>query len=447
MFAESTPTVGSLPMPEVDRRALEDRVRAHLLERLPESLNLLRDLVTTNSFTRRPEGVNAVAERTATAFADLGFASSGVASAHPAYGDHLVLRREGTGPQLVGMVSHLDTVFTVAEEQANNFHWLDEGARIYGPGTIDIKGGTVMMWLVLDALRAIEPALFQATSWRLLFNAAEEELAADFGPLVREELDGAAACLVFEACRAVDEDGESLGPGSDEVAEVRVVSHRKGMATFDIEVHGRSSHAGGAHAAGANAIVQLARVIDRVAALTDYERELTVNVGVVQGGTVVNRVPHHATARLEMRAFDTEVLDDAIAAVRAIAETADVASAGDGFLCRIDARLRRRIPPWPANDASKGLAAIWEETAQQTGMALRAVARGGLSDGNLVWDSVPTLDGLGPHGGNMHASERDPAQGKEPEFVRPASFVPVALVNTLALRSLLLGRSEQEHGA
>ena len=74
-------------------------------------------------------------------------------SANQAWGDHLVLTRRGRSAKSIALVSHLDTVFPPEEEARNNFHWLVEGDRIFGPGTHDIKGGSVMMWLVLSALR------------------------------------------------------------------------------------------------------------------------------------------------------------------------------------------------------------------------------------------------------------------------------------------------------
>ena len=79
------------------------------------------------------------------------------------------------------------------------------------------------------------------------------------------------------------------------------------------------------------------------------------------------------------------------------------------------------------------LAALWQETAARIGMNLITEERGGLSDGNLLWDAAPTLDGLGPWGDNDHCSERSADGSKLPEFVEISSFVPKAVLNTLAL--------------
>src|SRR3954463_12604425 len=135
-----------------------ERLVACCRERLPATLALLREMVAVNSFTQNAAGVNLLSRLTAERFAPLGLEASFPPSTHPDYGDHLVLRtprREGA--PTIALVSHLDTVFPAEEEQRNNFQWRDEGARIYGPGTNDIKGGTVLIHLMLSVLAAELP--------------------------------------------------------------------------------------------------------------------------------------------------------------------------------------------------------------------------------------------------------------------------------------------------
>jgi len=149
---------------------------------MPDALELLRQMVGINSFTSNREGVNKLGRFTAECFAPLGFTAEFVPSANPNYGDHLVLTRPGRSKRNVAMVSHLDTVFPPQEETRNQFHWQPEGDRIYGPGTHDIKGGTIMMWLVLQALRAHAPAVFEEITWagnRTLLGRELEVLVAE----------------------------------------------------------------------------------------------------------------------------------------------------------------------------------------------------------------------------------------------------------------------------
>ena len=403
---------------------IQTQMRAYLVENLPAYLALLRQMVEINSFTANAAGVNQLGELTAVAFQSLGFTAVFVPSANPNFGRHLVLHKPGKSAKQIGLVSHLDTVFPPDEEIRHNFAWRDEGARIYGPGTVDIKGGTVLIYMMLDALRAISPDIYDDTTWTILLDASEETDGTDFGQLCIDHLKNALACLIFEG-------------GYLEKDRAKVVVARKGMAVYHLETEGRASHAGSAHEQGANAIVQMADVIQRVAAMTDYGRNLTFNVGVVHGGTVTNRVPHQATAGVEMRAFSPEVYDEGVAGMLALNGLADVASADGAFACRVTVRQTRKTQPWPRNSATDNLLAIWQAAGESLGIQVEPEERGGLSDGNYFWHLVPSLDGLGVSGGNSHCSEQSADGSKEQEYCQPASFVPKALLNVTAVLSLL----------
>jgi hypothetical protein len=93
--------------------------------------------------------------------------------------------------------------------------------------------------------------------------------------------------------------------------------------------------------------------------------------------------------------------------------------------------------PWPRNPATDRLFALWQQTGADLQMRVKSEERGGLSDGNVLWDAFPTLDGLGPRGECSHCSEKNPAEGKEQEWVDVASFVPKAVLNATALLRLL----------
>jgi glutamate carboxypeptidase len=400
------------------------RLTEYLERQLPAALELLRRMVELNSWTLNPEGVNAVARLTAEAFAPLGFAAEFVPSTNPEFGDHLVLTRGPAGGPALALVSHLDTVFPPEEELRNNFRWQPEGDRIFGPGTHDIKGGTVMMWLVLHALREFAPAQFAAVNWQLYLNSSEELLSPDFGEMCRARFGrNALAALVFEA------EGKLAGGR-------RLVRCRKGRATWRITTTGRGAHAGVKHGRGANAIVQLGRTLDRVAALTDYARELTFNPGVIRGGGGLNRVPHEAVAEGEMRAFDPAIYAAGKAALLGLSGAGDVASPVDGYPCAVQAEILSESRPWPVNAGTDRLLAVFQKVGQALGQAIEGEARGGLSDGNYLWDALPTIDGLGPAGDNDHCSERSADGSKLPEYCEVSSFVPKAALNALAILQL-----------
>ena len=404
---------------------LRDPLSALLEGRLPATLDLLRQMVGLNSWTENRAGVDRLARLTTEAFAGLGFSAESVPSVNPAYGDHLVLTRPGKSAKSVALVAHLDTVFPPEEEERNGFRWQPEGDRIYGPGTEDIKGGTAMMWLVLHALREHAPAVFDAVTWRLFWNSSEEVLSEDFGALCRARCDaGTRAALVVEA------EGRS---GDTR----RLVVARKGRATWRVEVTGRGAHAGGRHATGANAVVQLGATVQRIAALTDYARELTFNVASVSGGGGLNRVPHAATAAGEFRAFDPAVYAQAKAALLALGGPGEVRSVEGGHACEVKVTVTDESAPWPRNAGTDRLLALWQEAGAVVGVPVESESRGGLSDGNQLWHTVPTLDGLGPSGDNAHCSERSADGSKLPEYVEVSSFVPKAMVNVVALRRLV----------
>jgi glutamate carboxypeptidase len=391
---------------------------------MPAALEMLRQMVGINSFTANPEGVNRLGRFTAECFAPLRFTAEYVPSTNPSWGDHLVLTRRGRSARSIALISHLDTVFPPEEEARNNFHWQPEGDRVFGPGTHDIKGGSVMMWLVLSALRTHAPKTFEEITWKLIWNSSEECFSPDFGDVCRAQFDrGTLAALVFES------EGRAW-------KESRLVVARKGRGTWRVAVSGRAAHAGGKHEHGANAIVQLGRTVQRVAALTDYARDLTVNVGTICGGTVLNRVPHEAVAEGEFRTFTHEAFAQAKAGLLALAGRGDVCSPADGYACEVKVEMLTECRPWPRNPGTDGLYKVWKQAGDELGVLMNCEERGGLSDGNLIWDAVPTLDGLGPWGDNDHCSERSPDGSKLPEFVEVTSFVPKAVLNTTAILRL-----------
>jgi glutamate carboxypeptidase len=390
--------------------------------RLPEALDWLRQMVDINSFTTNRAGVNAVGKVTADCFSELGFKPDFVPSENPAHGDHLFLEQGDPRLEPIVLVTHLDTVFPPEEEIQNGFHWSESHSegRIYGPGTVDIKGGTMLIWMLLRALQQHHPEMFALNRWIVAANASEEVIGAEFGRRTAERAtDGARAVLVFEG-----------GPRRED--HYHVVSSRKGRALYRIHAEGRSAHAGSSHAAGANAIVSIAGAVQAAACVTDYSRDLTVNVGRIGGGTVVNRVPQEAWDDLEMRAYEPLVLAEAQARIESLA--AMPASQSEA---RLRVECTGTSPAWPQHAQTLMLLKHWRDAGQTLGVTVKNVSRGGLSDANYLCVLGPTLDGLGPSGANAHCSERTHDGSKIPEYVEPGSFAPKTAMNMLALVSYL----------
>lgn len=401
------------------------KIETYLENNLDFYLDLLRQMVEINSFTANRAGVNALGDLTARIFANLGFSAETIQSSNPEFGRHLVLTKPGSAARKIGLVSHLDTVFPPDEEIQNNFSWRQEGDRIYGPGTVDIKGGTIIIYMLLAALQEFAPEIYHETTWIVLLNASEERGGFDFGQLCVERLGrDALAALIFEGGRLVGN-------------RYSIVAARKGIALYGVTVNGKAAHAGNAHAQGINAIVQIADTIRQAAILTDYERNLTFNVGVVSGGTVINRVPHYAEASVEMRAFDVDIFEEGIAGMLALNGQSSVCSVEGDDPCQVKVELKGRVEPWAPNPATDRLLRIWQETAGSLDMVVEREERGGLSDGNLFWQQIPSLDGLGPSGGNAHCSERSEDKRKDQEYIELSSLVPKAVLNTMAIVRLV----------
>lgn len=387
---------------------------------LPAALEHLRALVAINSFTTNAEGVDEVARLTAQMFAPLGFDAEMVKCHISGTGHHLYLRRRGAGGQPIVLVTHSDTVFPPEEEKLNDFHWQEKAGedRIHGPGVVDNKGGTVLIWLILQVLREAAPQVFEHTHWLIAANAAEEVTGDDFGHATLRQCGGKAqAVLVFEG-----------GPVDDR--GWHIVTSRKGRSTWKLHAAGRAAHAGSQHADGINAIDALALALPHIAAQTSPEHQRTVNIGYIHGGTVVNRVPHEADAEWECRAVTPAAL---ASADRFFADLSTKAANG----AILTTQRTGHTSPWPGGDDVMALFQHWSHAATQLGLRAVSVPRGGLSDANHLWHLAPTLDGLGPWGGNAHCSERSPDGSKEPEWVSRSSFVPKAAMNALALCSLL----------
>ncbi|MES2594813.1 MAG: M20/M25/M40 family metallo-hydrolase [Verrucomicrobiota bacterium] len=381
---------------------------------LPEMLDWLRRMVETNSFTTNPEGVNQLGALTAECFAELGFRSEAVPSDDPTHGSHLFLRRGPSDKKPIVLVTHLDTVFPPEEEVQNDFRWQPEGNRIYGPGTVDIKGGTTLIWLMLKLLREASPELYENTHWIIAANSAEEVIGADFARKTTERCpQGAHAVLVFEG-------------GPHEKDGWHLVTARKGRAEYRITSHGRAAHAGSNHTLGINAVVELARILPAVSALTNPEKKLTLNLASMHGGTVLNRVPHEAVADLEMRAFEPATLAEAGEALESFTQRT---AAG----AEINVECIGRTQAWPGGLDTDALFHAWEKAATEMGISAVAEQRGGLSDANYLCLLGPTIDGLGPSGGNAHCSERSADGSKLPEYVEKDSFVTKAVLNVLAV--------------
>ena len=137
-----------------------------------------------------------------------------------------------------------------------------------------------------------------------------------------------------------------------------------------------------------------------------------------------------------MRVFSEQVFQEAHQKIMALDGSSSVNSQ-DGFACKVSVQTQHISPPWPRNAQTDSLFEHWQQAASQIQIQVFPEQRGGLSDGNMLWQHVPTLDGLGPSGANGHCSERSADGSKDQEYAQLSSFIPKALFNTIAIASLI----------
>ena len=403
--------------------AQSQRIAATIQEIWPQACTLLRELVEENSYTLNAEGVRENARRIVARFAPLNFLPQLVPSRRPGTAEHLFLDSGGSGPAIL-LISHLDTVYLPEEQQAGFSGWDDTQNRVSGPGTYDIKGGTAAIWMLVKCLMEEDPESFSRHRWILGWNASEEMLSADFSEAAREIAgNDLLACLVFEGDNRRQEGLE-------------IITARSGLAHFRIRVKGRSSHSGNSHASGINAIVRLAEIVGQVSVLTDYARHTTVNIGVIRGGVTTNRVPDFAEAMLEIRYRDPSHFAEVKAAITGFSDAGGGIDAPGGARAEVLVEAQGEIPFWPEADSSQKLTELWIRAGKQCGQPVSVGRRSGLSDANYFASHYPTLDGLGPRGGNAHTIVPDGSSVRITEFIDLASLQTKTLVNATAVLEL-----------
>ena len=369
-----------------------DALLAAARERQAELLPLLRDWCAVNSFTGNIPGVNAVGEALVRALDLRGLhherqPGNGVGDHHfwctPAF-------RTAPPARRVMLLGHHDTVFPPGTFEA----WEETPTLIRAPGVLDMKGGLAVIRTALAALADLGTLADVPVGFASV--ADEETSSLDSAPWLRSLAAGAGAALVFESGRAED----------------AIITRRKGTGRIGLTVSGRAAHAGNNLADGINAIVALARVIDRLAELGVPERGVTLNVGTIRGGESVNTVPAHAEAVVDFRVERAEDARALLAQVDAIATEVAVRT---GAVISVGGGLRR--PPLERTEASAALRQAYADCAGAAGLGNgEAALLGGGSDANTVSAiGVPAIDGLGPRGKGFHTHD---------ECIEPSTLGP-----------------------
>lgn len=291
-------------------------------------------------------------------------------------GNHLKAEfAEGSGKPAL-LLGHFDTVWSMGT--LANMPFRLEGGRAFGPGIYDMKAGITMMIFALKALRAAGAKHRPVT---VLLDTDEEVGSTTGRAVVEETARGCEAVLVLEP---------SQGPKG------HLKTSRKGVGDITVKVRGRASHSGVDFEKGRSAIIELARQILEIVKFTDLERGITVNPGVIQGGTRSNVIAAEAWTEVDLRivhAADAATLEQKFAALKLFDPE-----------CAIEISGGMNRPPMERTEGTVRLFQMAKEIAAIVGLNLDESSTGGGSDGNFTSGlGIPTLDGLGALGEGAHA--------------------------------------------
>jgi glutamate carboxypeptidase len=333
-------------------------------------LNDLQKVVKVNSYTKNKEGVDRVGEIFDLWFKEIGFELE--LYKREDIGDHRLYRSNHVnGGKKLLLLGHLDTVFAPNkfEDYSEDQEW------VYGAGVCDMKGGNIV---ALEALRTLHREKIEISNIDVLFVSDEETGSDDSKMLSAKLAEDYDYCFVYEAA------GKNM----------EVVTGRKGVGTFFIDIEGRAAHAGNHYADGCDANLEASYKLQELVKLTDLKKGTTVNVGKMEGGIGANTISPHAHLTFEIRYKTTDERDRVLESIHEIVQKSYV----DGTKSTLRGGIQRDV--MQTSDESLKLIKSIESI---TSTKVPYEERGGVSDANIVSSrGVVTLDGFGPYGDGDH---------------------------------------------
>jgi glutamate carboxypeptidase len=337
-------------------------------------LDGIRRWVEIETPTEAPDQVNKLADIVTSEYRDLPATVERIAG-HSGCGDHLVARSSwGQDSPGILVLSHLDTVHPMGFIERLPFRI--DGDSAFGPGIYDMKGGA---YLAYHAFRQVCAEGARPPLGITQLYVSDEEIGSPTSrALIESEGRKAKYVLVTEPAR----DGG------------KIVTGRKGVARFEVFITGVPSHAGTKPEDGRSAIRELGNVIQTLEAMNDFSRGISVNVGVVRGGTRPNVVAEEAYAEVDMRVPTISDADELFPRIL------NLKSRTDGVSVKVVGELNR--PPYEKSNAGAALYEHARTIAAEIGFDLEDMSTGGGSDGNFTAPHTATLDGLGVDGKGAH---------------------------------------------
>ncbi|WP_375411012.1 glutamate carboxypeptidase [uncultured Bradyrhizobium sp.] len=342
-------------------------------------LEITKKMVDIESPSLDENGILAMEEELARQIRQLG-GDVHTAAAGVGPGRNVMGRWRGSGKARILLVSHMDTVYPAGTSKT--FFWRQDGNRIYGPGVLDDKGAIAIGLMAVRVLRELGRDTYGTVT--LLSTTDEEKRSAGSQALIERLARDHDVAFVLE-----------FGAPDD-----RIVSSRKGIGYFRVEVAGKAAHAGAEPEKGCNAAVEMAYQILQMKDLSRPEKETSLNFTLLSGGERSNIIPAEAKAQADIRVLDPAEFD------RIENDAAVLAATKRLLTCsKVRTSLERGRPPFPFSDGTSKLVARAQSIYREIGRELKTEASGAGTDGNYTAAAgTATLDGLAPVGGGAHAA-------------------------------------------
>ena len=382
----------------------EHNVVNWLADRREAMVSLLAELVNTDSGTYDKAGVDAAGEPLRRFFEVAGLATEILP--HPRFGDTIraTLHHPSANNQRpVVLMGHRDTVFPKGDAGRRPFHL--DADRAYGPGVADMKSGLVMNAFVIAAFAELggHPAPIVA-----LVTSDEEIASPSSRPVIEAQARVSRAVFNAEPSRAPHV----------------ITRGRKGGVFMRLDVFGKAAHSGAHYERGVSAIEELARKITALHRLTDLEKGVTVNVGLVSGGQTVNTIAPHASGEIDLRYVRAEDRAAMIEAIRTVVETCSLPGTSATLT------VKGEFLPLEETPESRALFDTYRSAANDLGFDVEAEFTGGCADSGLTAaQGCPTLCSIGPVGDGGHTPE---------EYILLDSLVSCAQALALSVMRLRL---------
>ena len=349
-------------------------------ELVEEILNGIRSWIEVESPTNVPEAMARMSTKIQTDYEAIGLSVERIPGLN-GMGDHLLVTADlqcpsaARGGDGILILSHMDTVHPIGTLNGP-LPYRVEGNCAFGPGAEDMKGGTYL------ALAAIKQILREGSTTSLPIRhliVSDEEMGSHTSRLhIEREAKRAKYVLVTEPARSGG----------------KIVTARKGCGEFQVTVQGLAAHAGVEHHLGRNAICEIARQVLTIESMTDYNRGLTVSVGIINGGTRSNVVPDRATIQVDVRVPNPQIGEEITKRIYGLK------SFDPDCKVEVQGGIDR-----PGYEKTPEISALFEKAkliAAEIGFDLQDLKTGGGSDGNFTAAYAPTLDGLGVDGDGGH---------------------------------------------